>query len=73
MLIGHFSVEDGIFEGRLERPHFAAGCQTEELHDFFALDGRLEIADLVFFLDVYQLFPDQSVVCKETLLAAFVF
>ena len=44
----------------------------ESLHDVVARDGRLEVADTVFFLDINEFLPDDFEILQKILLAQLV-
>lgn len=72
MVIGDYAVEDGVFESHLEDAYFLAGREAEAFHDFYTVNGGLEVADAVFLLDIYEFFTNELVVLTETFLTLFI-
>ena len=72
VLVGNLAVEDAVLEFGFQHAHLAAGRQAKEVHDFFAVDGRLEVADAVLLLDVLELDANEFEIVEEVALLRFV-
>ena len=68
VLVRNFAVEDSVLDEVLQRADLATWPQTEHLHDVLATDGRLEVADAVFLLNLHEFRADGDVVVGELLL-----
>ena len=67
VIVGDETVEDSVFDGRLEFADQRTGFETEHLHDLVTHDRRLEITDAVTLLEFDHLKHDEFVVVVETL------
>ena len=66
VFIGNNTIEDGVLDSHLDGAHFSARGEVERLHNLFAHDGWLEIADAVAFFEFHHLLPYELVVGAES-------
>ena len=67
ILVADDAVEDSVLDGILDIAHGARRREAEGLHDFLAIDGRLEVAHTVLLLDVHQFAFYQVEILAEAL------
>ena len=54
VFVGYYAVEDGVFDDGFEFADNVRWFDAKYLHDFYAIDWRLEVADAVALFEFFE-------------------
>ena len=66
VLVGYYAVEDGVFDDGFEFADYVRWLDAKDLHDFYAIDRRLEVADTVALFELFEFDAYEVEIVGET-------